>query len=97
MRGVCGDLSCCSQRQIGWCRFRRLCPNRTQSIEVRALKKVGSMAHNGKDPRQKSGRLLCQPSRRTLNVRPDLTALLRDNGEAQLLIVELKPDIFTQR
>ena len=34
---------------------------------------------------------------RALNVRPDLTALLRDNGEAQLLIVELEPDIFTQR
>ena len=59
--------------------------------------KVGSKAHYGKDPRQKSGHLSCQASRRTSNVRPDLTALLWDNGEAQLLIVELEPDIFTQR
>ena len=61
------------------------------------LEKVGDKAHYGKDPRQKSDRLSSQAGRKTLNVRPDLTALLWDNGEAQLLVVELEPDIFTQR
>ena len=35
--------------------------------------------------------------KRTWNVRPYLTTLLWDNGEAQLLVVELEPDIFAQR
>ena len=35
--------------------------------------------------------------KRTENVRPYLTTLLWDNGEAQLLVVELEPDIFAQR
>ena len=41
-----------------------------------------------------SGHLPLQATRRILDVRPDLTALLWDNGEAQLLIVKLEPDIF---
>ena len=31
------------------------------------------------------------------NIRPDLTALLRNHGETELLVVELEPDIFTER
>ena len=56
-----------------------------------------SVAHYSKDPKQKSGHLLRQTNRKTSDVRPHLTALLWDNGEAQLLIVELEPDIFAQR
>ena len=59
--------------------------------------RMGREAHYGKDPRQTSGLLPYQPIDRTLDVRPHLTALLWDNSEAQLLIIELKPDIFAQR
>ena len=62
-----------------------------------ALERLGCEAHYGKDPRQKSGHLLRQTNRKTSDVRPHLTALFWNNGEAQLLIVELEPDIFAQQ
>ena len=59
-----------------------------------ALDRVGCGAHYSKYPRQESGHPSRQAGWRTSDIRPDLTALLWDNGEAQLLIVELEPDIF---
>lgn len=97
MQGGCGGLWCYFQRRIGWCRFRRSCPNSTQSIGEGASERLECEAHYGEDPRQKSGHLSRQASTKTSNVRPHLTALLWDNGEAQLLVVELEPDILAER
>lgn len=62
----------------------------------RALERAGCEAHYGKHPNHKSGHLSFQPSEEAQDVRPHLTTLLRDNGEAQLLIIELEPDIFAE-
>ena len=62
-----------------------------------ALGRLECEAHYGEDPRQKSGHLSRQVSIKTSNVRPHLTALFWDNGEAQLLVVELEPDILAER
>ena len=87
-------LWCCSRRQTGWCRFRRSSPDCTSM--GRAVKRVmiGRGAYYGKDPRQKSGLLDVSQVERRQIIRPHLTALLWHNSEAQLIVVELEPDIF---
>ena len=51
------DLWCCSRLQTGWCRFRRLSPDCTQSVGRAVKRVIGRGAYYGKDPRHKSGLL----------------------------------------